>query len=83
MSKKVIGTAVPDTLGQIRALTGYQEGRSQISNVLDVVGQNISMENTTLTPEERAWLYYRMQLALAYETDKKRETVRLIFYYKI
>ena len=78
MTKQVIATSVPNTLRQIRALSGYQQGRDQIANMLDVAGQNISIENTTLTPEERAWLYYRMQLSLAYETDLKRETVSVV-----
>ena len=75
MTKEVVATSVPNSLRQLRALSGYQHGRDQISEMLDVAGQNISVENTTLTPEERAWLYYRMQLSLAYETDLKRETV--------
>lgn len=77
MTKQVVRTVVPNTLNQLRAITGFQQGRSSISNMLDVSGQNISLENSTMTPEERAFLYYRMQLALAYETEGIRETVSL------
>ena len=75
MTKQVVKTVVPDNLRQLRAVNDFLQGRTQISNMLNVAGQNISLENTTLTPVERAYLFYRMQLKLAYDTDAKRETV--------
>lgn len=82
MTKQIVRTSVPHNLRQLRALLGYHDGRSQISNMLDIAGQNISIENSTLTPDERAYLYYRMQLTSAYEMDGRRETVSFVLVMK-
>ena len=83
MTKQTVKTVVPKTLNKLRAISGFHQGRSQISDILHVAGQNISIENSTLTPEERAFLTYRMQLKLGYQMDAKRQTVSILTYFRL
>ena len=46
--------------------------------MLEVTGQNISLYDTNMSPEERAQLYRTMQYNLQTELDSKKQAVSLI-----
>ncbi|XP_052820335.1 polycystin family receptor for egg jelly-like [Mya arenaria] len=74
MMQSVVNAAVPDTLRQLRPVANIEAGREQISNMLDVVGEGINLTASSISEDERAWLYSRMQKKLEYETANSKES---------
>ena len=77
MTHEVVKTVVPNELGQIRVLSGFHSGRKVINDMLNVAGQNINLEDSSLTPAERVFLFVRMQTSLAYDIELQKETVSI------
>ncbi|XP_045161835.2 polycystic kidney disease protein 1-like 2 [Mercenaria mercenaria] len=76
MFQAVVNSAVPDDLNQVRPVGDLKSGRTQIENMLSVIGQNISTDNSMMSPTERAFLYMKMQLQLAFQTDEQKNVAR-------
>ncbi|XP_052760826.1 polycystic kidney disease protein 1-like 2 [Mya arenaria] len=76
MMQSVVNSVVPDDLKQVRPVDNIYTGRDQISNMLDVIGDGINVTATSLSDDERAWLYIRMQKKLKYKTGAHKESVK-------
>ena len=47
----------------------------QVGDMIDVLGGNLNLNGSSLSDEERGFLYMRMQKQLALQTNLNRETV--------
>ncbi|XP_053378970.1 uncharacterized protein LOC123526495 isoform X2 [Mercenaria mercenaria] len=76
MFQAIVQASIPDDFVEIRSVDDLVSGRSQINEMLSALGQNISLDNSELSPDERAYLYTLMQRRLKYNTQDKKQTAR-------
>ncbi|XP_052820375.1 polycystic kidney disease protein 1-like 2 [Mya arenaria] len=76
MMQSVVNAAVPDNLQQLRPVKDIFAGREQISQMLSIIGGGINLTDTSLSDDERAWLYFRLQKKLAFQTEARKENGR-------